>query len=62
VESKDELQTQTQQNARGTTTFVGMFNLRHVVGHQWHFGMGVGFISQSACARLEKNDNIFEAS
>jgi hypothetical protein len=35
-------------NARGTTALVGMFNLRHVVGHHWHYGMGVGFIPQSA--------------
>ncbi len=47
-------------NAKGTTTFGGMFNIWHVVGHHWHSSMGGGFIPQSACAWLEKDDNLFE--
>jgi hypothetical protein len=39
-------------NAKGTMALVGMFNLRHVVGHHWHFGMGVGFIPQNGWAWL----------
>ncbi len=48
-------------NARGTSTLVGMFNFQHVVGHHWHFGMGVGLIPPSAWAWLEKDDNLVVA-
>jgi hypothetical protein len=28
-------------NVKGLAAFVGMFNFWNVVGHHWHFGMGV---------------------
>jgi hypothetical protein len=40
--------------------FVGTFNLRDVVGHHWDSNMRVGFIPQSAWARLEKDKNLVE--
>jgi hypothetical protein len=40
--------------------FVGTFSLRDLVGHHWDSNMGVGFIPQSAWARLEKDKNLVE--
>jgi hypothetical protein len=37
-----------------------MFSLRALVEHHWDFGMGVGFIPQSAWACLEKDENLIE--
>ncbi len=40
--------------------FVGMLSLRDLIGHHWDSNMGVGFIPQSAWARLEKDENLVE--
>ncbi len=41
-------------NARGMTTFVGTFNLWHVVGHHWHFNMKGGIYPTKCMGMAQK--------
>jgi hypothetical protein len=57
----DKLQTQVQQMEQVKLPLLVHLASEFFVGHHWDSNMGVGFIPQSAWARLEKDENLVES-